>query len=223
MSYVGLGICEISSSSGPKLNLLYWKIDLCMTGFRPCFNSFVLLFFGTNKLIYLFQVSFDYWVVSKEIFHEIVLDLLISFWNALSLDILHLQYFQVTCGAELAILFVETLVKGKFPYDDNTLGQSSLWCSLCVCVYLNVCSISFFEITFNLTSNSALYFFVCMIDLERKKNKDFWELSSLPFFNFVLLVLRRMSFFHILEFYAYDFKLYCFLSWSCVSCFTTVF
>ncbi|RVW22411.1 hypothetical protein CK203_111202 [Vitis vinifera] len=44
----------------------------------------------------------------------------------LSLDILHLQYFQVTCGAELAILFVETLVKGKFPYDDNTLGQSSL-------------------------------------------------------------------------------------------------
>lgn len=87
------------------------------------------------------------------------------------------------------------------------------WCSLCVCVYLNVCSISFFETTFNLTSNSALYFFVCMIDLERKKNKDFWELSSLPFFNFVLLVLRRMSFFHILESYAYDFKLYCFLSW----------
>ncbi|CAK9177974.1 unnamed protein product [Ilex paraguariensis] len=28
---------------------------------------------------------------------------------------------QVTCGAELAVLFVETLVKGKYPYDDDTL------------------------------------------------------------------------------------------------------
>ena len=31
--------------------------------------------------------------------------------------------FQVTCGAELAVLFVETLVKGKVPCDDNTLGE----------------------------------------------------------------------------------------------------
>lgn len=29
---------------------------------------------------------------------------------------------KVTCGAELALLFVETLVKGKIPYDDGTLG-----------------------------------------------------------------------------------------------------
>lgn len=33
------------------------------------------------------------------------------------------NYFQVTCGAELAVLFVEALVKGKFPYDDDTVGQ----------------------------------------------------------------------------------------------------
>lgn len=31
---------------------------------------------------------------------------------------------QVTCGTELAVLFVETLVKGKFPYDNDTLGQT---------------------------------------------------------------------------------------------------
>ncbi|CAN6568637.1 unnamed protein product [Malus baccata var. baccata] len=32
-----------------------------------------------------------------------------------------LKHGQVTCGAELASLFVETLVKGRFPYDDETL------------------------------------------------------------------------------------------------------
>ncbi|RXI09093.1 hypothetical protein DVH24_023237 [Malus domestica] len=32
-----------------------------------------------------------------------------------------LKHGQVTCGAELAALFVETLVKGRFPYDDETL------------------------------------------------------------------------------------------------------
>ncbi|GFY85387.1 hypothetical protein Acr_04g0001250 [Actinidia rufa] len=37
---------------------------------------------------------------------------------------IQLEYEQVvTCGAELAVLFVETLVKGKFPYDEDTLGQ----------------------------------------------------------------------------------------------------
>lgn len=36
---------------------------------------------------------------------------------------IQLEKGQVTCGAELAILFVETLVKGKFPYDDNTLDR----------------------------------------------------------------------------------------------------
>lgn len=30
---------------------------------------------------------------------------------------------QVTCGTELAVMFVDTLVKGKIPYDDDTLGQ----------------------------------------------------------------------------------------------------
>ncbi|KAL8511427.1 hypothetical protein ACS0TY_018002 [Phlomoides rotata] len=46
-----------------------------------------------------------------------------------ALDILHsgactqLENGQVTCGTELAVLFVETLVKGKFPYDNNTLDR----------------------------------------------------------------------------------------------------
>lgn len=30
---------------------------------------------------------------------------------------------KVTCGAELAVLFVESLVKGKIPCDDETIGQ----------------------------------------------------------------------------------------------------
>ncbi|KAK9282621.1 hypothetical protein L1049_010839 [Liquidambar formosana] len=34
---------------------------------------------------------------------------------------IQLKHGQVTCGAELAVLFVETLVKGKVPYDDETL------------------------------------------------------------------------------------------------------
>lgn len=33
---------------------------------------------------------------------------------------IQLEHKQVTCGAELAVLFVETLVKGKFPYDEDT-------------------------------------------------------------------------------------------------------
>ncbi|EYU42724.1 hypothetical protein ABFS82_13G000400 [Erythranthe guttata] len=46
-----------------------------------------------------------------------------------ALDIFHsgaciqLENGQVTCGVELAVLFVETLVKGKFPYDDDTLDR----------------------------------------------------------------------------------------------------
>lgn len=36
---------------------------------------------------------------------------------------LQLQNGQVTCGAELALLFVETLVKGKIPYDEETLDR----------------------------------------------------------------------------------------------------
>ncbi|XP_038712160.1 Golgi to ER traffic protein 4 homolog isoform X2 [Tripterygium wilfordii] len=36
---------------------------------------------------------------------------------------LQLQHGQVICGAELAVLFVETLVKGKFPYDDESLDR----------------------------------------------------------------------------------------------------
>lgn len=32
---------------------------------------------------------------------------------------------QVTCGAELAALFVEALVKGKYACDDETLGKSA--------------------------------------------------------------------------------------------------
>lgn len=46
-----------------------------------------------------------------------------------ALDILHsgaclqLEKGQVTCGAELATLFVDTLVKGKYAYDDDTLDR----------------------------------------------------------------------------------------------------
>ncbi|CAL5209261.1 unnamed protein product [Lathyrus oleraceus] len=46
-----------------------------------------------------------------------------------ALDILHsgaclqLAHGQVTCGAELALLFVETLGKGKVPFDDETLDR----------------------------------------------------------------------------------------------------
>ncbi|GFP80543.1 golgi to er traffic protein 4 homolog [Phtheirospermum japonicum] len=36
---------------------------------------------------------------------------------------IQLENGQVTCGVELAVMFVETLVKGKFPYDDNTLDR----------------------------------------------------------------------------------------------------
>lgn len=31
---------------------------------------------------------------------------------------------QVTCGAELAVLYVETLIKGSYPYNNETLGLS---------------------------------------------------------------------------------------------------
>ncbi|CAB4270592.1 unnamed protein product [Prunus armeniaca] len=34
-----------------------------------------------------------------------------------------LKHGQVTCGAELAALFVDTLVKGRFPYDDEILAR----------------------------------------------------------------------------------------------------
>ncbi|KAH6774348.1 golgi-to-ER traffic-like protein [Perilla frutescens var. hirtella] len=46
-----------------------------------------------------------------------------------ALDIFHsgaciqLANGQVTCGTELAVMFVETLVKGKIPYDDDTLDR----------------------------------------------------------------------------------------------------
>ncbi|CAN0825380.1 Protein GET4 [Linum grandiflorum] len=46
-----------------------------------------------------------------------------------AMDLLHsgaclqLQNGQVTCGSELAVMFVETLVKGKVQYDDDTLGE----------------------------------------------------------------------------------------------------
>ncbi|CAN1257943.1 Protein GET4 [Linum perenne] len=36
---------------------------------------------------------------------------------------LQLQHNQVTCGSELAVMFVDTLVKGKVPYDENTLDR----------------------------------------------------------------------------------------------------
>ncbi|KAL5733407.1 hypothetical protein ACOSP7_032746 [Xanthoceras sorbifolium] len=36
---------------------------------------------------------------------------------------LQLKQNQITCGAELAALFVETLVKGKIPYDDESLDR----------------------------------------------------------------------------------------------------
>ncbi|XP_021897915.1 Golgi to ER traffic protein 4 homolog [Carica papaya] len=36
---------------------------------------------------------------------------------------LQLKHGQITCGAELAVLFVETLVKAKIPYDDESLDR----------------------------------------------------------------------------------------------------
>jgi hypothetical protein len=33
-----------------------------------------------------------------------------------------INQFQVTCGSELAVIYVETLVKAKVPYDDDVLG-----------------------------------------------------------------------------------------------------
>lgn len=34
---------------------------------------------------------------------------------------------QITCGAELAVLFVETLIKGKYSYSEETLGSVSFY------------------------------------------------------------------------------------------------
>ncbi|OAY45910.1 protein GET4 [Manihot esculenta] len=36
---------------------------------------------------------------------------------------LQLKHGQVTCGSELAVMFVETLVKGKVPYNDDSLDR----------------------------------------------------------------------------------------------------
>ncbi|KAL2896524.1 Golgi to ER traffic protein 4-like protein [Bienertia sinuspersici] len=36
---------------------------------------------------------------------------------------LQLKHDQVTCGAELAMMFVDTLVKGKYPYSDDMLDR----------------------------------------------------------------------------------------------------
>ncbi|XP_051140078.1 protein GET4 [Andrographis paniculata] len=36
---------------------------------------------------------------------------------------IQLENGQVTCGSELAGMFVDTLVKGKFPYNEDTLGR----------------------------------------------------------------------------------------------------
>ena len=46
----------------------------------------------------------------------------VHIFHQLSCKWLTVTTFQVTCGGELAVLFVETLVKGKVPYDDNSLG-----------------------------------------------------------------------------------------------------
>ncbi|XP_017700775.2 Golgi to ER traffic protein 4 homolog isoform X2 [Phoenix dactylifera] len=37
--------------------------------------------------------------------------------------LIQLKHGQVTCGAELAVLFVETLLKGKIPYSEETLDR----------------------------------------------------------------------------------------------------
>ncbi|KAA8539355.1 hypothetical protein F0562_026047 [Nyssa sinensis] len=36
---------------------------------------------------------------------------------------IQLDHGQITCGSELAVLFVETLVKGNFPFDDDTIDR----------------------------------------------------------------------------------------------------
>ncbi|XP_024024705.1 Golgi to ER traffic protein 4 homolog isoform X2 [Morus notabilis] len=46
-----------------------------------------------------------------------------------ALDILHsgaciqLEHGQVTCGVELAVLYVDILVKARVPYNDENLGE----------------------------------------------------------------------------------------------------
>ncbi|PHU24615.1 hypothetical protein BC332_09722 [Capsicum chinense] len=40
---------------------------------------------------------------------------------------LQLDKAQITCGAELSLLFAETLAKSKVPYDEGTLGLNGPW------------------------------------------------------------------------------------------------
>ncbi|KAE8711077.1 LOB domain-containing protein 11-like [Hibiscus syriacus] len=40
---------------------------------------------------------------------------------------LQLKHGQVTCGAELAVLFVDALVKGKIPYGGDILGKYNVF------------------------------------------------------------------------------------------------
>jgi len=37
--------------------------------------------------------------------------------------LVQLKHGQVTCGGELAVLFVDTLVTGELPYNEETFGQ----------------------------------------------------------------------------------------------------
>jgi hypothetical protein len=41
------------------------------------------------------------------------------------MSLYYYQQFQVTCGGELAVLFVETLITGEFPYSEQIFGQFS--------------------------------------------------------------------------------------------------
>lgn len=39
------------------------------------------------------------------------------------MSLYYYQQFQVTCGGELAVLFVDTLITAELPYSEQTFGQ----------------------------------------------------------------------------------------------------
>ncbi|RWW10020.1 hypothetical protein GW17_00026458 [Ensete ventricosum] len=59
----------------------------------------------------------------KNVSYELKHFFLNTFFGINTMILNHSKLMQVTCGAELAVLFVETLVKGKYSYNEETLGS----------------------------------------------------------------------------------------------------